>query len=295
MKGTNLNIAELLNRLKLLAIELHFKKKKKVLPPGTSRFGGFPYLPTAFEWPYFTGSTLESKKEVKRPLTFLLQINCAELSVYNTEHLLPSTGMLYFFYEYASMKWGYDPKDKGCARVFYYDGYDKDMVITQPPSDFYKYIMDCDEEFPELAITFKNIETIPDYEEFNQYHHACVLNEYETESKRCLKNNKESQPCDNSHLLGYANIIQDSMLDECEYVTQGYFLGNSIPRLPKAKREEIYEQSKEWTLLLQLGTISDGEDFELMWGDGGCLYFYIKKEDLLAKRFDNIWVVLQCG
>jgi hypothetical protein len=55
----------------------------------------------------------------------------------------------------------------------------------------------------------------------------------------------------------------------------------------------IYNKAKEWTLLLQLGTIGSG-DFEWMFGDCGMLYYYIKKEDLAAKKFDNIWFALQC-
>ena len=34
--------------------------------------------------------------------------------------------------------------------------------------------------------------------------------------------------------------------------------------------------------------------FELMFGDCGHIYFYITKEDLAARRFDRIWLVLQC-
>ena len=32
-----------------------------------------------------------------------------------------------------------------------------------------------------------------------------------------------------------------------------------------------------------------------MFGDCGMLYFYIRKEDLAARRFDNVHFVLQCG
>ena len=46
-------------------------------------------------------------------------------------------------------------------------------------------------------------------------------------------------------------------------------------------------------LLFQLDTVELG-DFELMFGDCGHIYFYITKEDLAARRFDRIWLVLQC-
>jgi len=35
-------------------------------------------------------------------------------------------------------------------------------------------------------------------------------------------------------------------------------------------------------------------DFELMFGDCGSIYFYIRKEDLAARRFDRVWLIQQC-
>ncbi|KMV74442.1 hypothetical protein FSCG_02162 [Fusobacterium vincentii 4_1_13] len=31
-----------------------------------------------------------------------------------------------------------------------------------------------------------------------------------------------------------------------------------------------------------------------MFGDCGYIYFWIKKEDLKSKNFDNVWLILQC-
>lgn len=47
--------------------------------------------------------------------------------------------------------------------------------------------------------------------------------------------------------------------------------------------------------MFQLDSVkSEEEDFELMLGDCGMLYFYIRKEDLPARRFDRVWLILQC-
>ena len=32
-----------------------------------------------------------------------------------------------------------------------------------------------------------------------------------------------------------------------------------------------------------------------MFGDCGRVYFCIRKEDLAARRFDRVWLILQCG
>ena len=38
-----------------------------------------------------------------------------------------------------------------------------------------------------------------------------------------------------------------------------------------------------------------GKDgFELMFGDCGRIYFYIRKEDLRNRNFENVWLSLQC-
>ena len=58
-------------------------------------------------------------------------------------------------------------------------------------------------------------------------------------------------------------------------------------------RKGIEAYADDWTLLFQLDTVEQ-EGFSLMFGDGGRIYFYIRKEDLRAKRFDRIWLVLQC-
>ena len=64
--------------------------------------------------------------------------------------------------------------------------------------------------------------------------------------------------------------------------------------LSDEEEAEVLQCAKDWTLLLQLGTLTKG-DWELMWGDCGSLYFYIRKEDLKNCRFDRIWFSLQCG
>ncbi|MCI6583120.1 MAG: YwqG family protein [Oscillospiraceae bacterium] len=47
-----------------------------------------------------------------------------------------------------------------------------------------------------------------------------------------------------------------------------------------------------------MGTVTDEDndyDYELMFGDCGHIYFWIRKSDLKNRDFDNIWLVLQCG
>ena len=57
--------------------------------------------------------------------------------------------------------------------------------------------------------------------------------------------------------------------------------------------EEIEKNSKDWMLLYQMGVV-EKDGFELMFGDVGHIYFWIKKQDLEKRNFDNVWLILQC-
>ena len=81
------------------------------------------------------------------------------------------------------------------------------------------------------------------------------------------------------------------MEEECAAVTRGFNMGGIS--YPKKYKEEIKKASKDWVLLFQMDTV-ESDNYELMFGDCGHLYFWIKKEDLANKNFENIWLILQC-
>ena len=61
-----------------------------------------------------------------------------------------------------------------------------------------------------------------------------------------------------------------------------------------AEKDDINKASREWILLFQMASIME-DQYELMFGDVGNLYFYIRKKDLKECNFENVWLVLQCG
>ena len=68
---------------------------------------------------------------------------------------------------------------------------------------------------------------------------------------------------------------------------------SSSKKVVQKSEEEIKKASKDWILLFQMDTV-ESDNYELMFGDCGHLYFWIKKEDLANKNFENIWLILQC-
>lgn len=251
---------------------------------GSSRFGGMPDVPKDFAWPVFETATFDDEMVKPRPLSFLAQFNCGELAPYDSEGLLPKTGMMSFFYEVNAQKWGFDPKDGGCARVYWFEdvqGLSKGEFPAELAEEF---------RFPAIKIEFEQKKSLPEYEDFACGFSGEKYGKVWGDFEKVI--GEQRRPC--SKLLGWANIIQNCMPRECELISRGYYLGGNWRDIPKEEITCVEQHCcEDWLLLFQLDSV-EREDFELMFGDCGCIYFYIRKEDLAAKNFDRVWLILQC-
>ncbi len=261
---------------------------------GASRFGGAPDVPDGFEWPAYTGIVYNETEARERPLAFLAQIDCAEAAAFDAEGLLPKTGLLSFFYEMETQRWGFDPKDAGCARVYWFED-PAALRRTGLPEQLPEWA--C---FPSLKIAMARVPCLPDAEDFRLVHEM-PYEDWDAfyQARAALgvdaESDGEEEEVAVSKLLGWPDVIQGPIPPECELVSRGLYLGNTWSAV--ASEEEIEEARRTsvegWRLLFQLDTVEDG-DFELMFGDSGRIYFYIRLEDLKARRFDRAWLVLQC-
>jgi uncharacterized protein YwqG len=97
-------------------------------------------------------------------------------------------------------------------------------------------------------------------------------------------------------LLGYANLVQGEMLTECERAARGLYSGDakSYRETPEDVKKAIKKAAADWVLLFQMTSIQE-DDYELMYGDMGNLYFYIRGKDLQERNFDRVWFAVQCG
>ena len=259
--------------------------EEKSYTPCQTRFGGLPDVPTGFAWPTCEGK--EDDGTVKtRPLSFLAQFNCEEVAKYDTEHLLPKKGLLSFFYDCEGMPWGFDPKDKGGARVFWFE----DTAVLSA-REFPAELAD-ELRFPMLKINFTKEDSLPSYDDFSQMHPDDDIDPDEYDELLEALGAPKAEEC--SKLLGWADTLQESIPYECELVSRGYYLGDGLQNIPQKDVNYAVDTAVDnWVLLFQLSTVSEC-DFELMFGDCGSIYFYIRKEDLKARRFENAWQVLQC-
>ena len=144
-------ITEMLDNLKKNEITLstEFNNSSEIVDK--SKIGGKPYLPKDFVWPYYH----------ELPLSFFAQINLEEVNSLDKDNLLPNSGILYFFYELETQEWGYNPQNKGCAKVFYFKNTTNFTLINFPEDmeDYYK--------IPEFKVNFKSNISLPSYEDFD--------------------------------------------------------------------------------------------------------------------------------
>lgn len=155
---------------------IHIQKTAAAAPisVGHSKMGGMPDLPEGFSWPYFTGTDFDGVT-ASRPLAFLAQFNLGEVAPHDRDGRLPGSGMLYFFYEAHTMLWGFDPADRGCARVFHVK---ENAKLTRK-----NFTDDLEEQYrlPEMALNFSTLNELPDIAEqrfgivdFDEYQQACT-------------------------------------------------------------------------------------------------------------------------
>ena len=295
------NVKEIIKKLfdvvKKNTIEVSYNKSKQELKNGRSTFGGKPLLPSGFKWPYYEGEDC-TDKVIKRPLAFLASIYLPEVVEYDIDNLLPKIGRLSFFYEMETQRWGYDPKDYGCVKVLYFEN-DENLLPSEFPHD-----LDLNYQFPEMFLNFSHKPSLPDYDEFceavneNRAYSKQLeeIGDFEWEDYDELKVEygcSEDKWSEVTKLFGFPDVIQSPMEEECATVTSGLFeVDENIKNLQNTKNQ-TNEDNNDWILLFQMGMI-ENDDFELIFGDSGHIYIWIKRDDLAKGNFDKIWLILQC-
>ena len=91
-------------------------------------------------------------------------------------------------------------------------------------------------------------------------------------------------------VLGHPFIIQnDDIFLDCQLASNDVYAGNP-ESLATARARELAPGAEGWQLLLQ---VSSDDNAGMMWGDGGMVYFCIRRQDLVTGEFDGCWAVVQ--
>lgn len=241
------------------------------IPIGASRIGGVPDLPPGFTWPEW--------KDL--PQSFIAQIRLNDIHQYDTNGVLPQTGMLWFFYDAQQETYGADPSDLGGWRVIFMDGDDFTHVQRTPaPAK-----LPASSQFKACSISFVSEITLPQYPQLDvpdfdwtdeeQKKYETLLSTFPNPADHAALHNR---------LLGNPDTIQDDMRQECQLASHG------VTDINDPRAAELSKGAPDWQLLLQIDT---DERIGMRWGDSGMIYYWITAADLQAHRFDHTWLVLQ--
>ncbi len=250
----------------------------EAIPVGASHFGGQPDLPAGFVWPRYKGV----------PLTLLAQIRLADTVPYDVEDKLPDSGWLYVFYEMSAFTWGLEASEKGSWVLRYHDGPVEGLNRAPLPSDLPE---EASWQNP-ASLRFAPSIDLPSYDD--RRFPGATVGESDEAWEAWFDFAASFAPDQNgevyNHLLGHPQIIQNEMRIPTEITF-------SVPLQPEARLAAwsdpaVQARADGWNLLLQLDSDEAGPGW--MWGDVGRLYFWIRDEDLAARRFDDVWMHLQC-
>ncbi|HET6428967.1 MAG TPA: YwqG family protein [Phycisphaerae bacterium] len=243
-------------------------------PLGRSRIGGEPDMPPGHPWPRRQG----------RPLSFLAQINCAELPDPDGASPLPRDGLLLVFYDADQQPWGFDPADRDGWKVIYHEGDPARLTRTPAPEELGE-----EARFQPAKVRFRAEFTLPPAECLAV--DALSLGSDATDRLLMLRTDVEEADTDPAaRLLGHPDPIQSGQMQlDCQLASHGLYCGDPTG-YEDPRAAELAKGAGEWMLLLQLDTRDD-----MVWGDMGRLYIHIRADDLLLRRFDDVWLILQCS
>ncbi|WP_263703882.1 YwqG family protein [Bacillus thuringiensis] len=158
-------------------------KQAETVAIGSSKMGGIPDLPFAFEYPTHKGN----------PLQFIAQFNLNDLQNVGIDHDLPEKGMLYFFSVENYFEEDVNPTEVG--RVLYYD----------VPVEQLRRADELQTNYNQCATTFELTYKLPE-----------LFIEDEADSDRFLQLLEELIPdnYDNHQIFGEPFSVQDEVLYE---------------------------------------------------------------------------------
>ncbi len=221
-----------------------------------TKLGGKPYVEAAaFQWPHIDNE----------PLAFIAQLDLAELATTLNIDWLPKTGLLLFFYDVDTMPSGLEVDDNELWKVIYFKQSDTEADFPVNLVEEFQF-----ESIYLKAIKIEQLPTLQREEVIKLNLSASQKEAYDELFDREIGDQPAHQ------VSGFPDCIQDDNMEQkCQQLN--------------AQNEPC--DKNDWRLLLQLDT---DEKAEIIWGDCGMLYFWIKEQDAKKQDFDKVRLILQC-
>jgi uncharacterized protein YwqG len=225
-------------------------------------------------------------------MVFVAQLNLAEVAQLLPTSPLPRRGLLSFFLgvdaENKMPLPSGEPEERDAWSVLYQPDMAPlaSVAYPGPTADLWQ----C--QFPACRLTLaQRGPALP--AEDAAYVQALVLSPIEMERYLDLLEqvNPDRQTWRLGHqLLGYPCDLQGNHMERLcarafhgldPYVVEG---------MDDPQTQRVEHEATAWTLLLQLNSDPHAE---LLWGDAGVLYWFIRRQELHAGRFETIWIQVQ--
>ncbi len=224
-----------------------------------SQFGGYPY------WQADMKPPLDSDKT---PMALLVQINFADVPSHPD---LPDEGILQFFMPKQDEYYGADFNNTGAGRLVtqFWPNPDESLLVDWPENLGYDDLVPVNGAHL-LSFTEKQavagIDTIECAE-------AMRANPFEVLEDVSLNEKEEA--------LFYDTISKKVAAHGHRLLGYPYFIAEE-PR-----------QNSDYRLFLQIDSDMDADN-DIMWGNNGIGYLFIRDADLQARRFDKVWFFWDC-
>lgn len=255
------------------SVYLSITEKDDYKLPGISRVGGYPDVPDNFNWPL----TKTGEK-----MTFIAQLNLKEIGIKDEIGLLPKKGMLYFFMGIDEP--AYDIEHK----VIFSE--EENLKFTKPES-----LTVLEEEF-ELSFNPYKIKGIS-YPEIPNYAYLDCDEVEDTDSYYELQENL---------LFSFKNYIGKifgypvGQHDDSELEAALKIIANERYSYTRKDKEKLIsaldgdekKADKEVEDMLMLLEIDTDYNVGFQWWDAGVIHFFIRKEDLINRNFNNTYLSL---
>ncbi len=259
-----------------------------LIPIGASKLGGLPDLPAGVDWPAW-----------HEHMAFIGQFNLVAVAPFDRENILPTHGLLSFFYETSgeplhSERWGL-PEDAPYLddygldlslgwRVLYHDADPATFVRQRQPADLNVWV-----RYHACTARFATDYTLPDVDGPELFPLGLTSEERYQLIELDHEINRGAREEQGHHLLGYPyNLGGNSLLEA--HAGPGIWLNDWVAEGGDQLRAIAQAAADKWRLLLQ---IDSGGATEMDWGGGGVLHYVIERAALRTHDFTKTWVGMQ--
>jgi uncharacterized protein YwqG len=296
------------------------------IPLGATKIGGRPDLPAGQDWPMrppypvgehaaryreeladpkaWSWATPEQREEFRRdyeqtievigkpfPLSFIAQINLAHSwRAGPLDPDFPKAGLLSIFYDTFEQLWGFGQADHIGSVVLFHAADAATLTRWDPPGELTsvkRYVPFAPLICHAQACLTPIPRDTPQFGNLNLRREAADAYSEWWSKDANMYGSQDGADWKCHRVGGWPTPIQSDMQSDCALVAAGFQQSDAL----RPETETARATAGEWLLLAQIGT---DEGAQMMWGDSGQLYLWIRHEDLVAHRFDAARLILQC-